>query len=221
MRSAPTKPDAVSEPRIPTPGSDPQRWRPSTRAMLLALAAFAIGLLLFLALWWRDRGNDFYRPDSAPAAVEGQQFEPLPAPLPAGESPSNASGMEEPAETVQQPVPRIVQPAPTAAPAPRPPPAPVAEVGTGGSAPQPIESPAPSYPREALRNGDSGTVLLRVHVGADGIPYAVDLVRSSRSRPLDRAAADAVRRWRFRPAQRDGQAVPGEVLVPIAFNADR
>ena len=188
--------------------------------MLLALAAFAIGLLLFLALWWRDRGNDFYRADSTPAAVEGQQFEPLPTPLPAGESPGNASGMEEPAETVQQPVPHVVQPPPPTAPAPRPP-APVADIGTGGSAPQPIESPAPSYPREALRNGDSGTVLLRVHVGADGTPYAVDLVRSSRSRPLDRAAADAVRRWRFRPAQRDGQPVPGEVLVPIAFNADR
>ena len=210
----------MPDPRISIPGSATQRWRPSSRAMLLALAAFAVGLLLFLALWWRDRGNDFYRADSTPATVEGQQFEPLPAPLPAGES-RNASGMEEPAETVQQPVPHIVRPPPTAAPASRPPPAPVAEVGTGGSAPQPIESPAPSYPREALRNRDSGTVLLRVHVGVDGIPYAVDLVRSSRSRPLDRAAADAVRRWRFRPAQRDGQAVPGEVLVPIAFNADR
>ncbi|MFL6593362.1 MAG: energy transducer TonB [Luteimonas sp.] len=200
-----------------------QRWRPSTRAMRLSLAAFAIGLLLFLALWWRDRGNDFYRADSTPAAVEGQQFEPLPAPLPAGESPGTASGMEEPTHTAQQPAPHIVQPPPTAAPAPapRPPPAPVGDVATGGSAPQPIESPAPSYPREALRNGDSGAVLLRVHVGPDGIPYAVDLVRSSRSRSLDRAAADAVRRWRFRPAQRDGQPVPGEVLVPIAFNADR
>lgn len=190
------------------------------RALLLAAAAFAIGLLLFLGLWWRDRGNDFYRADNVAAPAEGQQFEPLPAPLPAGESPGNASGMQEPSETAPQPAPHIVQP-PVAAPAPRPAPPAAAAIATGGSAPQPIESPAPSYPREALRNGDSGTVLLRVHVGADGVPYAVDLVRSSRSRLLDRAATDAVRRWRFRPAQRDGQAVPGEVLVPIAFNAER
>jgi protein TonB len=61
--------------------------------------------------------------------------------------------------------------------------------------------------------------VLRVHVGADGVPYAVDVVDSSRSRLLDRAAADAVKRWRFRPAQRDGQAVSGQVQVPISFNA--
>ena len=91
----------------------------------------------------------------------------------------------------------------------------------GGTAPQPIQSPAPSYPAQALRNGESGTVLLRVHVGADGIPYDVDLVQSSRSRALDRAASDAVRGWRFRPATRGGQPVPGEVQVPISFNADR
>ena len=196
------------------------RWRPSARALRYLVAAFAIGLLLFLTLWWRDRGNDFYRADSLPPAVEGQQFEPLPAPLPAGESAGNASGLEEPSDTPTQPAPHIVQ----APPAPRPLPAPAAPPAAemaGGTAPQPIQSPAPSYPAQALRNGESGTVLLRVHVGADGIPYDVDLVQSSRSRTLDRAASDAVRRWRFRPATRGGQPVPGEVQVPISFNADR
>lgn len=81
--------------------------------------------------------------------------------------------------------------------------------------------PAPSYPPEAFRNGESGTVLLRVHVGPDGTPYAVDLVQGSHSRLLDRAAADAVRRWHFRPAMRGGQPIAGEVQVPITFNADR
>jgi protein TonB len=72
-----------------------------------------------------------------------------------------------------------------------------------------------------LRRGESGTVLLRVHVGADGIPMAIDLVQSSRSRALDHAATDAVRRWRFRPAQRNGRPVDGVVQVPISFAADR
>jgi protein TonB len=87
--------------------------------------------------------------------------------------------------------------------------------------PVPIDSPAPRYPPAALRRGESGTVVLRVHVGADGVPHAVDVVDSSRSRLLDRAAAEAVKRWRFRPAQRDGQAVSGQVQVPIAFDAKR
>jgi protein TonB len=87
--------------------------------------------------------------------------------------------------------------------------------------PAPIQSPAPSYPPAALRNRESGTVLLRVHVDTGGNPYAVDLLRSSRSRSLDRAATEAVKRWRFRPAMQDGQPVPGVVQVPITFTAER
>ncbi|MDB6163233.1 MAG: tonb protein [Xanthomonadaceae bacterium] len=85
----------------------------------------------------------------------------------------------------------------------------------------PVSAPAPGYPPDAFRNGESGTVVLRVHVGADGNVSSVDLVQSSHSRSLDRAASDAVKRWRFRPAQHDGQPVAGVVQIPIAFNADR
>lgn len=199
-------------------------WRPSRRALLLAGIAFGIGLLLFALLWWRDRGNDFYRAEGVPQTAEGQQFEPLPAPLPAGESPGNASGMGEPDTGSASP--RVVEapPAPSPPPPPTRPPGPSSESGVAlapGSTPVPITSPAPDYPREAFRNGESGTVLIRVHVGADGVPFAVDLVESSRSRSLDRAASDAVKRWRFRPAQRDGRPVAGEVQIPISFNADR
>lgn len=74
---------------------------------------------------------------------------------------------------------------------------------------------------EDQRRGETGTVLLRVHVGPDGQPYSVDLVQSSGSRALDRAASDAVRRWRFRPAVRDGQAIAASVQVPITFNLQR
>jgi protein TonB len=197
-------------------------WRPSRRTLLLAALAFGIGLLLFALLWWRDRGNDFYHAEGTPQAAEGQQFEPLPAPLPAGESPGNASGMGQPDSGAGIPAPRVVE-APPAPPPPRPPTPPTANGVplAPGSTPVPFESPAPDYPPDALRNGESGTVLLRLHVGPDGVPYAVDLVQSSRSRSLDRAASDAVKRWRFHPAQRDGQPVAGEVQVPIVFNADR
>ena len=196
------------------------RLHPALRVALWALLAFTIGLLLFLALWWRDRGNDFYRAQVAPQTAEGQQFEPLPEPVPAGESRSTASGMATPAEQPQAPAPHIVQAPPP--PAPRQPPVPeTGPTASATSAPVPIEAPAPSYPPEAFRNGESGTVLLRVHVDPQGTPYAVDLVQSSRSRALDRAASQAVRRWRFRPAMRAGQPVAGDVQVPISFNADR
>ena len=198
-------------------------WRPSRRTLLLAALAFVIGLLLFALLWWRDHGNDFYRASGVLPPSQDQQFEPLPAPLPAEASGGNASGMGEPGNAPDTAAPRVIEAPPAPMPPPRRAPAPSGEAGPAGAqtAPTPIESPAPDYPREAFRNGESGTVLLRVHVDADGIPSAVDLVESSHSRSLDRAASDAVRRWRFRPAQRDGHAVPGEVQIPISFNADR
>ncbi len=197
-------------------------WRPSLRVLVFVAAAFAIGALLFLALWWRDRGNDFYRAEGAPQTAEGQQFEPLPAPAPAASPDSNASGMGETPMATDMPSPRAVQTRPLPAPRPTPPsPAERASSTTESAPPLPVESPAPSYPPAALRNHESGTVLLRVHVDANGNPYAVDLMQSSRSRSLDRAATQAVKRWRFRPALRDGQPVPGEVQVPISFNAER
>lgn len=79
--------------------------------------------------------------------------------------------------------------------------------------------PAPRYPRQALRAGDTGTVLLRVLVDETGRPQEVVVERSSGHRLLDQAARDQVlAKWRFHPAQRDGRTVAAYALVPIAFN---
>ena len=90
------------------------------------------------------------------------------------------------------------------------------------SQPQPIagQTPAPRYPPQALRRGERGTVMVRVEIGPDGVPGAVSVANSSGSRLLDRAAVDAVRRWRFRPAQANGRPTVGSVLVPISFTPD-
>jgi len=78
--------------------------------------------------------------------------------------------------------------------------------------------PAPPYPRQSIRAGHEGTVTLRVHVDAAGRPLEVTIERSSGHRELDRAARDTVlNRWRFQPAQREGQNVPAWGLVPIRF----
>lgn len=83
------------------------------------------------------------------------------------------------------------------------------------------DAPAPRYPREALREGIEGTVLLQVLVGVDGRPLDVQVYRSSGNRQLDAAALGQVlKRWTFRPAMQDGHAVQAIGLVPIAFNLD-
>lgn len=73
------------------------------------------------------------------------------------------------------------------------------------------------YPQQSLIRREQGTVLLRVFVNAGGDPEQVEVQRSSGSRNLDRAAVDAVKRWRFRAGTRNGVATAGWVVVPIDF----
>lgn len=79
-------------------------------------------------------------------------------------------------------------------------------------------APPPAYPIEALRSGQTGTVLLQVLVDTDGRPLQVDVTRSSGHRSLDRAARRHVlARWTFRPALQDGRPVQAIGLVPVEF----
>lgn len=80
------------------------------------------------------------------------------------------------------------------------------------------QNPAPTYPAEALRVGEGGTVVLRVEVAADGTPANIEFARRSGSRELDRAAREAVRQWRFNPATRNGEPVASTIEVPVEFN---
>ncbi|RAS20307.1 outer membrane transport energization protein TonB [Microvirgula sp. AG722] len=81
-----------------------------------------------------------------------------------------------------------------------------------------LSNPRPSYPPISREMGEQGTVMLRVEVSAEGAPVAVKLHKSSGFGRLDRAALDAVQRWRFVPAKRGSTAVAGSVLVPMKFN---
>lgn len=128
----------------------------------------------------------------------------------------------EPAAPAAMEVP--IQPeVPEPEPAPPPPPAPAVE-----AAPPPVippnflaaylDNPAPEYPGSSRRLRETGRVLLRVLVAAQGTAKEVRVEASSGFDRLDRAAVDAVRRWRFVPAKRGDQALEAWVLVPIDFN---
>lgn len=87
--------------------------------------------------------------------------------------------------------------------------------------PQPIARTQPDYPPQAFRNHEEGTVLVRVDVDANGTATNADVVKRSGSRDLDRAAMDAVRKWQFKPALKDGKAIASTVQVPVEFKLDR
>lgn len=192
---------------------------------MVAVAAL-VGLMLFAMVWRGDRDR-FYTVEPV-ARPERQAYDPLPAPQPARERERAASGLGDTGQREQEAA-RIAEertpppPPPVPAPVEAPPsPSPAGSLARG-AAPEPIpgQMPTPSYPRRALRRGEEGTVLVRAEVGSDGVPISVSLVQGSRSRELDRAALDAVRRWRFRPGHVNGHPIVGSVVVPIEFRANR
>jgi len=80
-----------------------------------------------------------------------------------------------------------------------------------------LNNPAPAYPRVSRRLREQGVVLLRVYVLPNGLPEVVELKTSSGFSLLDGAALEAVRKWKFVPAQSGGRSIAAWVNVPIEF----
>lgn len=132
-----------------------------------------------------------------------------------------------PVEAPLPDVPVVIEPTPTerapdrAISAPKATPAAPARSASSPAVPLPGYNARPAYPVTALRVGESGTVVLRVNVGADGLPGEIVFARRSGSRELDNAARDAVKQWRFEPALSKGKPVASVVEIPIEFKPSR
>jgi len=92
-----------------------------------------------------------------------------------------------------------------------------APLRTRATFPRYLRNPPPAYPKAELRRRREGLVILNVEVGADGRARAVSVHQSSGIVAFDRAARDAVMRWRFIPATFDGRPVDGTAQVPVRF----
>jgi len=76
----------------------------------------------------------------------------------------------------------------------------------------------PEFPQESAMNGEHGTVILVIHISPAGTTAGVDVTRSSGYVLLDRAAREAVMRWRFLPAVKDGQPVASDMTMGFVFD---
>ncbi len=79
---------------------------------------------------------------------------------------------------------------------------------------------SPHYPRRCRRLGHEGTVHLEVEVSASGRVASVRVVSSAGCEELDESAITAVRTAQFQPATLAGRAVPGAVVLPVAFRLE-
>lgn len=92
------------------------------------------------------------------------------------------------------------------------------EVGPGITPPHAVFTPDPEYP-ESLRKGKhkiQGTCVLGMTVDKQGLAQDVHVTRSLDKR-LDQNAIDAVKRWKFQPAMRDGKPVAVLTSVEVDF----
>lgn len=80
--------------------------------------------------------------------------------------------------------------------------------------------PMPVYPDAAKRAGQTGTTVVAVHVNEIGRPYEIATATSSGSPALDKAAVEAVRRWHFIAAEKDGVDVAEWTAVGFTFGPD-
>jgi protein TonB len=78
----------------------------------------------------------------------------------------------------------------------------------------------PVYPEAAAVLGQHGAVWVMIHVSPQGLPVGADIVQSSGYPLLDRSARDAVMRWHFLPAVKDGQPIPFDMPMRFLFEID-
>jgi protein TonB len=208
-----------------------QGVHPDAVRIVAYAAAIAVNLTMLIAAL-RPLAADFEASRAIPAATTDVVFhqppkevvpppivlKPLPvaavptahpAPIPKPASPPAAVPTEEGNQLAVPATPTIAPPANVTAPDA----APVEATLAYASA------PAPAYPRIAIARHMEGTVMLRVLVDETGKPMDVVIESSSGHDLLDRAAREQVlSKWRFQPAQVNGQHVRAWARVPVSFD---
>jgi TonB family protein len=84
------------------------------------------------------------------------------------------------------------------------------------SAPSATRKVDPAYPLELMRQNVGGTVILYGVIHADGTVGSVRVLRSADDR-LDQFASDAIAKWQFQPATKNGAPVDVEATFWIPF----
>jgi protein TonB len=85
------------------------------------------------------------------------------------------------------------------------------------SPPTPVNKLPPTYPSSLLSKGIGGRVLVTCTVDADGRVTAASIKQTSGQPELDKAAINAVNKWKFRPASKGGRKVKATCVVPFNF----
>jgi TonB family protein len=90
-------------------------------------------------------------------------------------------------------------------------------IGGGVTPPRVVNSPNPEFSETARVGKFSGVVVLSMIIEPDGVPGDI-WVKQKLGLGLDQKAIETVRRWRFRPATKNGQPVAVPINVEVSFH---
>jgi protein TonB len=222
---------------VPTPSAAPagQRQALLSRNAVIASAV----LLLHVGLIWGLQSGLLMRAAEivVPAEILTQfvdppapKVAPVPPAPPAPPAAAKKAVAKAPVLPAPQPLAIVdATPSPMAtaglSAAPLPPPAPVAPAAAPAAAPvvqlpssdaDYLQNPKPPYPPISRRLNEQGKTVLRVLIGADGLPQRCEIAKSSGYDRLDQAALTTVMRWRFVPGKRGG--VPEAMWFNVPIN---
>jgi|SRR5271157_2015188 len=89
-------------------------------------------------------------------------------------------------------------------------------VTAGMKPPKATHAPDPKFPDLPADAERHGIVVMLVGVDAKGHVQAVRVLRSD-EKAFDQTAVDTVKKWKFKPAEKNGQPVPVQVTVEMKF----
>jgi protein TonB len=83
--------------------------------------------------------------------------------------------------------------------------------------PAPQKTPPPKYP--AGMTGVDGIVMVLVVIDEEGSVTSATVSKSS-SPEFDAPSVEAIKRWKFKPAEKAGAPVKARVTIPLHFKPD-
>lgn len=81
----------------------------------------------------------------------------------------------------------------------------------------PVRMVPPDYPYELKRQGVTGVVTLIFDVDEKGIVLDAKVQKSSNPQ-FEQPALDAISKWKFKPARKDGVPIRTKMAIPLQFS---
>jgi len=85
--------------------------------------------------------------------------------------------------------------------------------------PVPVRTVAPDYPAEMRASNTSGLVVLACDIDDKGAVTGAKVTKTT-NEAFNQAAVEAVGKWKFRPAQKDGKPVAIHISLPVKFTTE-